>query len=118
MPIKFLTSLSIIFLFLYLIISICFHYFEIFNSLLFILSFILMIIELIKLLWKQSSFHLIKYTIMRTKYHLTPNKQKLKIDSLEDFYNKNSHNQAKASYLLIIDSIVFIETILIAFIKQ
>lgn len=104
--------------FIYLVISIFLYYDETINSLLFIVSFLALMFELIKILVKQRTFHLIKYTVSRVKYHLTSNKQSNNVDSLVEFYAKSSESCHRQNFLLTFSITVFFETILIAFLNQ
>lgn len=114
----FLKYLLGIFSFIYLVVSITIYYNETFNSLLFIVSFLTLMIELIKILLNQRTFHLIKYTVSRVKYHLTSKKQSNNIDSVVAFYAKNSESRPRQKFLLILSLTVFFETIIIAFFNQ
>lgn len=114
----FLKYLLCIFSFIYLVVSITIYYNETFNSLLFIVSFLTLMIELIKILLNQRTFHLIKYTVSRVKYHLTSKKQSNNIDSVVAFYAKNSESRPRQKFLLILSLTVFFETIIIAFFNQ
>ena len=72
-------------------------------------------VESIKSLLKQRTFHLIKYTVSRVRYHLTSDKQSNNNESVVEFYAKSSESRPRQKFLLILSLTVFFETILLHF---
>lgn len=108
-------KLALIFsILIYFIVSILGFYHEQFNSLLFVLSFLVFAILIFKILLSKGSLHLFRYIFARTSFHLKKKNPQRKFDGLYEHYQNIASCHA-SSFWILISLMIFIETIIIAF---